>query len=155
MPDKNEVLGRLAEARASYKDFLEAVESDLERERQKRIATRQGEILSLIAEAWVLGATKADLKRAYGTKDHATITGILESLESQIAVLREQSGEEGEPVNADWFSIINGSGNVTVRIEGNEFEIVELDDTSIMLDQVGGEREPRWDRRILDNITGP
>lgn len=129
MTDVNETLNELAQLRASFQEFRDAVDADLAAERQRRLAVRQGEIVDAIARAYVGGASINAIKRAYGTKDYRTIKNIIDSMEEQIAFMRQQQEQEEETVRTDWFSITNGY----VSTGDSSYEIFELEDGEYLL----------------------
>lgn len=135
MPDKFDYLNHLADMRESYKDYVEAVDADLAVERQKRLAQRQGEIVDAVVNAYAHGATKAELKRAYGTKDHKTITNIIESSSNQIEVIQTKV-KPVAPIK-DWFTIHDD----LVDIEGDTYNVITLEDDEFMLDGTGLPRD--------------
>lgn len=141
MTDVNEVLNRLAEARGGYKDFVDAVDADLRRERQKRLAVRTGEIMSLVAEAYVAGASKRAIMRAYDTKDFRTIDSMLSTMQEQIELMRAEIAAQAE--TPDWLEYL---GNERVGIHGAGYEIVALEDDEYLL---VGDAPTQWDGIIV------
>lgn len=150
MPDKNELLDELTRARASFKAYVDWVDADLAQERERRIVKRQDEIWALVAQAFAAGATKADLKRAYGSKDHKTIVTILESRKGQIEAIQEQAKVEA-PVAPHWFEVTDGGLYVT--IEDDWYSVIPLEDGEYLLDQGEGDINPRWDGRVLSRLS--
>jgi hypothetical protein len=130
MPNAEDILVELAEKREGYKTFVDSVDEDLKRERLRRIAVRQSEIRDLVIRAHLAGARTADIKRAYNTTDHRTITNILASAEEEIA-LRAQ---ETEPVEAKaLFQFIDDGVTIWEAGDMATFNIETLEDGSVML----------------------
>ena len=143
MTQVNDLLAQLHQARASYKDYVEAVDADLKREKERRLAARQSTILELIARAWVEGASKRAIMQAYDTKDFRTIQKVLDSMEEQIEMFRAE--RDGLVTNGTWFEVASPE---LVYINGIGFDIIELEDHEYLLDQVEGEPSP-WDGSIV------
>lgn len=135
MTDLNEVLEKLAQERAEYPAFLEAVDADLKLERQKRLAVRQGSIMNLVAEARVLGASKRAIMRAYGTKDFATIARILNSMEEQVKLMQAEQVASTVEAKTDWFEIISED---LLYIGDFAYEVTELEGEEYLLIQTEG-----------------
>lgn len=133
MTSKMEALSALAEARADYRTFVQAVEDDLARERAERLSKRRNEVRDLVIDAASKGANVAELKRAYGTKDYRTIKSILDNAGDELLVRREQN-VQAEVKDRKWFEITN-HGTIDVwdgeALANLVFE--RLDDGSIML----------------------
>lgn len=141
MPDKNDFLNELAEARRNYPTFLAAVEEDLAREKERRLAGELGNIRHLIAQAYIAGASISAIMRAYNTTDFRTIKNIITSMESQIAEMRRKNDEP----ESDWFHVINDHN---VIVEGDYYFVIHLEDEEFMLDSNGGPWA--WDGRVLE-----
>jgi hypothetical protein len=147
MTDVNETLNELAQARESYKDFVAAVDADLARERQRRLAVRQGEILHLVAKAYAEGGSKRAIMGAYRTKDFRTIQRMLDSMEEQIALIQAEIAASDAPETHDWFELVRKD---YAYISGLGFDIFELEGEEYMLSQVADEGDTSgWDGRIL------
>jgi len=136
MTDKYESLDRLRALRESYRAYVEAVDADLAREKAKRLAARQGEILEAVAESAARGASLADIKRAYGTKDHRTIKKMVDSMSNQIEAIAE---EIAAPVATERFTIDVGAlGIPYLTVDGITFMVVLMDEDGYMLDAADG-----------------
>ena len=151
MTDKVELLADISAARSGYKDFARPVDDDLRRERDARLAAERGRIRDIIIRAFVAGASIAELKRAYGTKDYSTIRLILDSAEAEIAALRQ--AEETGPT--DWFEFNEGGDAVTI-LDGEGaygFSIVYFpEDNDYMLNYIG-DLDPNIPQ-IVSNLDG-
>lgn len=151
MPDKNDYLDAVVDLRASYKDFVAAVDADLAEERRKRLNSRAGDIRAAVVNAYAHGASLAEIKRAYGTKDHNTIKNMVEGAEREVQVAK---GKKPEPVMpTDWFEI-NGlfqAGNVVLYAEGSGFDVIELEGDEFLLDLIEGEDGTLYDGQVLDS----
>lgn len=121
-------LDELAEARATYRDFVEAVDADLRAERDSRLAARKREIEGKVLRAFALGATIAALKRAWGTKDYRTIKNIIDTRQTELDAIREELAKIPEDpatkTRYDWIAI---DGDRIV-IEGTDYEVVKFED---------------------------
>lgn len=99
-----QTLAELESRRSGYKDFRAAVEADLAQQKANRLAAEEHAINSLIFKAAAQGASTGQIKRAYGTKDHRTISDRLKAHASEIDALRraELAGVETMP---EWLRI--------------------------------------------------
>lgn len=131
MTPKEQALANITQARESYKDFVAQVDADLKRERQVRLAKQQGTIAHMVAEAhFVHGASIAELKRAYNTKDHNTIAGMIKSLEEMQVI------PAPAPEAPAWFEFIPPD---TLYVGDTGYLVIELDDgQDLMLDLLEG-----------------
>jgi hypothetical protein len=147
-----DALNQLREKREGWKEFTAAVEEDLARERIKRLASRRGEIELLVLTAYSEGASIADIKRSYNTKDYGTIRRILdanEALLEQIITEREQKTEaelQGE------FEYDHLNNTVYLMEDGTTlgYHAIELDDGEWLLDGPG-----EWDGVVLNDDERP
>lgn len=146
MTDKDEILAQLSEERRTYPEFVEAVDADLKIERLRRLATRQGVILNLVAEAFARGASKRAIMRAYGTKDFGTIQRILDSMAGQITQIKDGIEEQAVVAKGDWFEVVTADH---VYIGEAGFDVIWLDGDEPLLNQIEGETVPEWDGRVL------
>lgn len=130
MTSLESALDQLAEARATYKAFIEAVDEDLRAERARRIETRRAEIESKVLWAYALGANIASLKRAWGTKDYRTIKNIIDSRESELDVIREEIDripvDPKTQTRYDWIEIAGDK----IVVADFEYEVIKFDDDS-------------------------
>jgi hypothetical protein len=141
MADKSDWLTALAELRGDYKDFLAAVDEDLARERQKRIASRQGDIINAVIQAYTLGASLAEIKRAYGTKDHNTIKKIVGGAQSQADFMKKESPKT-KP-DAPWFEIkraaAEAQADYSLYTGDAQYAVYTLEGGEFLLDFLDGE----------------
>lgn len=147
MTSREEALAELAEARASYRGFIESVDEDLRAERERRIAQRRAEIEGMVLRAYALESSIADIKRAWGTKDYRTIRNIIDSRSSELDALREELAQAAEPDSSvtPWLTFPWKDGLI---VHGEFYRIIELqDDEGFLL--VGDNDEP-LDGAILD-----
>lgn len=86
---KQNVLEELSSRRERFTAFRTQVDEDLRRLRVERLATETSAIRQLVLEAFASGATVGEIKRAYGTKDHRTITDIIHSGTAEIEQIRK------------------------------------------------------------------
>lgn len=135
----NEVLASLREEREGYKAFVEAVDADLAAQRQARLAERQNSIGSKVAEAFAKGASIADLKRAYGTRDYRTIRVLLDSRQSEVQMWQEKQ----RIVIPEGTTRYDKETNILyVRAEDGgtvSFDVIPLDDEGYLLSWEGGQ----------------
>lgn len=110
-----EALEQLAERRLSFRAYRDAVDEELRRLRATKLAAEQANIEAIVVKAAAEGATTGQLKRAYGTKDHRTITDILQRRGAEIEALTKAKAEKA--AGTDWFTITDDG--IVVIIEGS------------------------------------
>lgn len=155
MTDPNQDLAQLAAARREYKTFVAAVDADLAKERARRLFNESSRIHDLVVAAFANGASLADIKRAYGTKDHNTIKSIIDSSQAEIEERKRRDAERQSGkfhVENDTVTIFHDDGVSSI------YNIIELEDEAFMLD--GGREENlatedfyRWDGLVVDELT--
>lgn len=130
-----QTLEELERRRLGFKDRRDKIDEELAARRQTLLAEEISQINDLIAKARVEGGTLGQIKRAYGTKDHRTITTIIENSKSAIEYWTDAfaSGKYGS-----WFEIVDEG--TAVVIDSVRFEIIPLAGDNIMLNT----DEPRW-----------
>lgn len=139
-----DTLGELTRRREGFKDRAAKIKEELRIREQALLAEERTQIEDLIAKAIASGATLGDVKRAYGTKDHRTITTIVANRQAEIAYWRDHFAN---PANGDWFTI---TGDGHVLIGEVLFEVTPLDGGDIMLITT----EPQWnDDYTIENET--
>lgn len=87
---KQNVLEELSSRRERFTAFRTQVDEDLRRLRVERLATETSAIRQLVLSAYANGATVGEIKRAYKTKDHRTITDIINGGTAEIEQLRKE-----------------------------------------------------------------
>lgn len=87
---KENALAELGNRRERFTAFRTQVDEDLRRLRVERLASEQSAIRQLVLEAYASGATVGEIKRAYGTKDHRTITDIINGGTAEIEQIRKE-----------------------------------------------------------------
>lgn len=137
---KETTLAELAERRERFKDFRDSVDADLKRQRAERLAAEEAAIVGLVLQAAAEDATMGQIKRAYNTKDHRTISTIVRSHTAEIEALRSTqiAALKGQP---EWFSI---DGNfIHVMWEGGtaDYTWSSQEDGQFLFTT----DEPRWD----------
>lgn len=141
-----QTLQELERRRLGFKDRRDKIDEELAARRATMLAEEISQINDLIAKARAEGATLGAIKRAYGTKDHRTITSIVDSHQAEIKYWQDAiaSGQHGT-----WFSLVDDG--TAVIIESVRFEIVLIDDgKSIMLNT----DVPRWNEDFtVENET--
>lgn len=139
-----ETLKELEVRRLGYKDRREKIEEELRARRISLLAEEQAQIEDLIAKAYASGATLGQIKKAYGTKDHRTITTIVANRAAEIKYWREALSD---PTGGAWFTIMD-DGQILIR--DVVFEATPLDDGKVMLITT----EPKWnDDYTIENET--
>lgn len=139
-----ETLKELEAARLGYRSRREKIEEELRARRVAMLAEEQLAIENFVAKAVAEGATLGQIKRAYGTKDHRTITNIVENREAEIRYWREFAAN---PENGEWFTLLEDG---QVLIGEVLFAVTSLDDGRIMLMT----DEPQWnDDFTIENET--
>lgn len=125
-------LAELEERRAKYRDFRDAVDEDLRRQRIQRLGEESAAIEDLIIKAASEGATLGQIKRAYGTKDHRTVADPVERRKAEIELLRA-ARIEAIKAPPKWFEF-HVEGEVKVTREGDValFTWAELEDGELL-----------------------
>jgi hypothetical protein len=123
-------LEALSEARAQYAQFRKAVELDLARERERRLATENLRIRDLIVHAYAADETIAAIKRAYGTSDHRTIKSVIDSAALEIAAIREAKARSitADGTNVEGY-VVSLDDFVIDTPDGRSFEWYFTDDS--------------------------
>lgn len=137
-------LARLREERESYKPFVEAVERDLQVERAARLATKRLDIENSVVMAFISGASIADLKRAYDTKDYKTIRTILDRHAAQIALAKSNGGVADDgTLPESWSEYDPETTDLHMLIDGEDvtFTVIVLEDDEYMLDYISGSEQ--------------
>ena len=110
------------------------IEEEVRAFRAERLAASARQARMLILEAYAKGASIAKIKKAYGTRDHATIANAIESGADEIAAIIASNAAPGAP---EWFSFPDGKESALVDIdwEGSSarFAIHEFEDGDILL----------------------
>lgn len=124
----------ISRRRAGFKDRRDAIDEELKARRAALLAEEQNQIEDLMAKARAQGATLGDLKRAYGTKDHRTVTTIVDARQAEVKYWQEafRSGE----AQGQWFVITDD----TVLIDDVVFELITMEGGTIMLST----ETPQW-----------
>lgn len=124
-------LKELRERREAYRLFREDVEADLKRQRQERLAAEQLGIEQLIIKAASEGATQGEIKRAYGTKDHRTISSVINAHGPEIAAMRKARAKvlSGMP---DWLTFVDYGFQVVIGEHGSDYTFSEMDDGTFL-----------------------
>lgn len=139
-----DTLSELTRRRQGFKDRAARIKEELRIREQALLAEERAQIEDLIAKAIASGATLGDVKRAYGTKDHRTITTIVANRQAEIKYWQDHLAN---PANGDWFTVTS-DGNVVIG--EILFEVKALDDGDIMLITT----EPQWnDDYTIENET--
>ncbi len=150
-PRAKQWLERLVEDRASYPAFAEAVDRDLAIERERRLAERRADIESSVVRAYIEGASLADIKRAYGTKDHQTVRSIIDAHAAFIALARQ--GEDVEAIPEKWMGYDAEQGTLSILLDGDEavFTVITLEGDEYLLDFLTGTDalKSRYDGTVL------
>lgn len=122
-----DTLQELAEGRAAYKTRRARIDEELRTLRAEKLAAEQAAIEQIIVRAMAEGATLGQIKRAYGTKDHRTISDIVTSRADEIQAVRD-AREAKRKATEDWFKI--REDNILVTINGHEafFTYTNVDD---------------------------
>lgn len=120
-----DVLEELTERRLTFKAFREQVDADLRALRVERLGAEQAGIEHLVVRAAAAGATTGQIKRAYGTKDHRTVTTILANRASEIDAIRNAAAEKAR--GPEWFRIKGETAIVTIGEWTAEFTWTEVD----------------------------
>lgn len=111
-------LAELAERRARFVEFRDAVDADLARQRVERLSAETAGIQQLVVECAAEDATIGQIKRAYDTKDHRTISDIIRSHGPEIAAIK--AGKVARLRNQpEWFTL-DADGTIHVSWEESQ-----------------------------------
>lgn len=149
MTNLETTLDDIARRRAGFKDRRAKIDEELAARRAALLADELAQINDLIAKARAQGATLGDLKRAYGTKDHRTITSIVNSHAAEIAYWKDAltTGQYGQ-----WFTITSATEDDiydTVLIHDVVFSITEIENGIMLLTE-----QDRWNEDFtVENAT--
>lgn len=150
-PRAKQWLDKLQEDRESYPAFAEAVDRDLSIERERRLSERRNDIETAAVRAYIEGARIADIKRAYGTKDHLTVRNILNRHAATIALAR--AGEDVDTIPEEWMKYDAEAETLTLILDEGEavFKVLALEDDEYMLDYLTGtdHLKSRYDGTVL------
>jgi hypothetical protein len=108
----DKTLEELARRRAAFKTFQDAVDADLARQREERLAAEKGAIRTLILTAAAEGKSMGQIKRAYGTTDHRTIADVVHNGAAEILAIQKGAVAEVDE-KPDWFVIHDDEVTVT------------------------------------------
>lgn len=136
-------LEELAERRLAFKAYRTTVEEDLRKLRAEKLAAEQASIEYIIVKAMAEGATLGQVKRHYGTKDHRTISRIVEVRAAEIEAVRNAAQAE-KAKKKDWFTF--DGDTVLVIVEGHSaarYTWTEVDGEIMFTTE-----EPRWDETL-------
>lgn len=120
-----DTLEDLAERRLAYRAFRESVEEELRLLRIEKLSAEQSSIEHIVVKAAAEGATTGQIKRAYGTKDHRTITDILSRRAAEIDALINQQVQEAK--DTSWFTITEEGIAVTINTSSALFTYTYVD----------------------------
>jgi len=108
-----DTLQDLAERRFAFRAYRTGVDEELRKLRAEKLAAEQASIEHIVVKAMAEGATLGQVKKAYGTKDHRTISTIVAARAAEIEAVREAQAQQAKPAEAEeWF--ILGMEHVTV-----------------------------------------
>lgn len=137
-------LAELELSRLGYKERRARIEQELRERRLSMLAEETDKIENLVARAVAEGATLGQIKKAYKTKDHRTITTIVNDRAAEIKYWREFNAK---PENGNWFTIM---ADGQILIGEVLFEASPVDDGKIMLITT----HPQWnDDFTIENET--
>lgn len=122
-----QTLDEIERRRAGFKDRRDKIDEELAARRAALLADEVSQINDLIAKARAQGATLGQIKRAYGTKDHRTITTIVNAYGAEIEYWKSAltSGKYGS-----WFTM--SDDGATVTINDVLFRIIPVEDGIIL-----------------------
>ena len=145
---KEETLERLAANRKAFALRMEAVEADLARERERRLAVYVNEIRADVLRAAAEGASIASIQRAYGTRDFRTIKKIIEAGAAEVEAHKARIEEEANPT---WFDL---DGSI-ITMDSAAYDVIDLDAGEYMLDLIDGVDTMNLNGAVLSaNDTG-
>lgn len=133
-----DTLADLQARRTTYKAYRAGVEAELRQIRQEKLSAELASIEHLVVRAMAEGATLGQVKRAYGTKDHRTISTIVSARASEIDALKAGQAPAGKP-KAGWFTILDNSVRLREGSSQALFTWHEVDGKLMFLTE-----EPLW-----------
>lgn len=136
--DKQDALAKLTKARGRLALVRDVVEMELRKLRDERLSAYRRDINFLILVAYAAGASMGEIKRAYGTKDHRTVSAVIQAGSADIAQMRKAA--ESDEEYTDWFTITGDTVEVRASGESVLFRITEMEEGEIMLST----DIPRW-----------
>lgn len=137
-----QTLEELTERRLAFKVRREQIEEELRQLRTDKLAAEQASIEGIIVRAMAQGATLGQVKRAYGTKDHRTISNIVTARAPEIQAVRDSLTTK-KVKSADWFTLgVTGDDRATVviGIDAAVYTWSEVDGKLMFVTD-----EPLWD----------
>jgi hypothetical protein len=136
----NHTLDELARRRAAFKDFAEAVEEDIKRIRIERLAAEKNAIRTLVLTAAAEGKTLGQIKRAYGTSDHRTISDMVKGAEAEVIAIKTAKTAEVTD-KPEWFVIQGEEAEVSWEGDTATYTWQDLEDGSYLFMT----ETPLWD----------
>lgn len=106
--------------------------------RRERMASYAKEIEQAVLTAAAAGATMGQIKEAYGTKDHRTVSAIIHAGNAEIAAIQE--ADKKREVLANWFVIDGDQVKITLPDGEATFKITSMEEEEILPQA----NEPRW-----------
>ena len=137
-----ETLAELQRRRADFVPFREAVEADLDRQREERLAAERHAIRSLVLKAFAEGASMGKIKRAYKTTDHRTISDMIKSGAAEVAAI-QQAEVATVTTQPEWFEIDPSGSHAMVTFGGDtaQYTWTHMEDGALLFTT----DEPLWD----------
>ena len=121
-------LAELEERRSAFRHFRSQVDEDLRRLRIERLAAEQQAIDHLVFKAAAEGASLGAIKRAYGTKDHRTISDLVRDHSAEIEALKK-AAVDAVSNPPEWLSVFDPTGfNVTLGEHMASFAASTMED---------------------------
>lgn len=112
-----ETLKELKTGRLAYRARRALIDEEVRQLRASKLAAAQEAIEHIVVKAVAEGATLGQIKKAYGTKDHRTISDIVTNRSAEIEAIREARAAESR-AQKDWFDL--GEDAVRVTLDGHE-----------------------------------
>ena len=120
-------LAELEERRSAFRHFRSQVDEDLRRLRIERLAAEQQAIDHLVFKAAAEGASLGAIKRAYGTKDHRTISDLVRDHSAEIEAIKKAAVDAVSNLPG-WLNILDAT-NFVVNLDTNsaDYQAVEIE----------------------------
>lgn len=135
-----QTLAALAERRAAYQIFQAQVDEDLRNERARRLGDERAAIDHLVFKASAEGATMGQIKRAYNTKDHRTISDKIKAHTAEIDAIRKAAIQRVKDM-PEWLEIHDSeSFTVTIGEFKTGYSVTSMQDGTLMF----GTGDPLW-----------
>lgn len=124
-----DTLADLERRRLGFKARQAQIDEELKERRRALLAEEVTTIEDTVARAIAEGATLGQIKKAYGTKDHRTVSEIVARRQAEIKYWQDTLANMAAARKSDWFVIDDDC----VRIGEIRFDYQTMEDGKILL----------------------